>query len=190
LLASPSLRRWVISTIEQVAAKYRDLRFNWIAADLPALLSQAEANELSYLQFAEQLADREVTRRERKRIEINRRKAGFPVVKALEELDDRHQSTLTKRQVNQLLDFSFIDERANLVFIGPPGVGKTHLAIGIGSQAIEAGYKALFTTALGWVETLEIAELKGELKRKISSLLKLDLLIIDSCEVPGYVELT
>ena len=101
------------------------------------------------------------------------------MIKRLEEFDDRHQTTITKRQVSQLLDFRFLDERANRVFIGPPGVGKTHLAIGIGLKALEAGYKVLFTTALALVETLELAELKGELKKKIASLLKFDLLIID-----------
>ncbi len=70
------------------------------------------------------------------------------------------------------------------MFIGPPGVGKTHLAIAIALKAVDAGYTALFTTALALVEALEIAELKGELKKKIASLLKFDLLVIDEL---GYL---
>ncbi len=171
-------------SIDHVAHKYRALNCNSIAAGLADLLSQAEANELSYLAFADHLVEHEQQRRNHKRIEFNRRKAGFPVTKLLAEFDYRHQTTITKRQVNQLLDFHFLDERANLVFIGPPGVGKTHLAIGIGHQAIAAGYKVLFSTALALVEMLELAELKGELKKKISSLLKFDLLIIDEL---GYL---
>jgi DNA replication protein DnaC len=172
------------SSVEQVAQQYRGLRFNHIAASLPELLSRAEANELSYLDFAQQLVMHEQDERNHRRMGLNLRKAGFPVTKYLEEFDYRHQSTITKRQVNQLLDFRFIDERANLVFIGPPGVGKTHLAIGIGHKAIEAGYKVLFCTALSLVEILELAELKGELKKKIASLLKFDLIIIDEL---GYL---
>ncbi|EXJ14465.1 ATP-binding protein [Imhoffiella purpurea] len=80
--------------------------------------------------------------------------------------------------------FRFLEERTNLVFIGPPGVGKTHLAIGIGLKALHAGYKVLFFTALVLVETLELAEMKGDLKKKIASLLKFDLLIIDEL---GYL---
>jgi len=171
-------------SIDHVAHKYRALNCNSIAEGLAELLGQAEANEVSYLEFADQLVEHEQQRRNRKRIELNLRKASFPVTKRLAEFDYRHQTTITKRQVNQLLDFSFLDERANLVFIGPPGVGKTHLAIGLGHQAIEAGYKVLFMTALALVETLELAELKGELKKKISSLLKFDLLIIDEL---GYL---
>jgi DNA replication protein DnaC len=174
----------VTSSIEAVAQKYRGLRCNSIAEGLAGLLGQAEANEISYLEFADTLVEHEQQRRNRKRIDLNLRKAGFPVIKRLEEFDYRHQTTITKRQINQLLDFSFLDERANLVFIGPPGVGKTHLAIGIGHQAIEAGYKVLFSSTLSLVETLELAELKGELKKKIASLLKFDLLIIDEL---GYL---
>lgn len=171
-------------SIETVAQKFRGLRCNSIAEGLADLLSQAEANEISYLEFADALAEHEQQQRNRKRIALNMRKASFPVIKRLAEFDYRHQTTITKRQVNQLLDFSFLDERANLVFIGPPGVGKTHLAIGIGHQAIEAGYKVLFSSALELAETLELAELKGELKKKIASLLKFDLLIIDEL---GYL---
>ena len=173
-----------MSGIERTATLYRSLRFNAISKGLEPLLAQAEANELSYLQFAHQLAEYEYTERNRKRIERNRRLANFPVHKSLEEFDYRHQSTITKRQVNQLLDFSFIDNRANLVFIGPPGVGKTHLAIGIGHKAVEAGFKVLFTTALTLVETLELAEIRGQLKKKIAGLAKFDLLIIDEL---GYL---
>ena len=111
-----------MTTIEQVTRKYRELRFTSMADSLESLLVSAESNELSYLQFAEQLVDHELRSRQHKRIELNRRKAGFPVAKRLEEFDYRHQTTITKRQVNQLLDFSFIDNRHNLVFIGPPGV--------------------------------------------------------------------
>jgi len=171
-------------SIDTVAQKYRGLRCTMIAQELAELVSQAEANELSYLAFADHLAEYERRQRDSKRIGLNHRKAGFPVIKYLEEFDYRHQTTITKRQVNQLLDFRFLDERANLIFIGPPGVGKTHLAIGIGQKAIDSGYKVLFSTALSLVETLELAELKGELKKKINSLLKFDLLIIDEL---GYL---
>jgi len=173
-----------MSSINSVAQKYRSLCLSGIAEHLESLLSQAEANESSYLHFAEALVEHEQQQRQGKRIEQNKRRAGFPLDKHLEEFDYRFQTTISKRAVNSLLDFGFIDNRDNVVFIGPPGVGKTHLAIGLGLKAIEAGYKVSFNTALGLMETLELAELKGELKKKINQLLKFDVLIIDEL---GYL---
>ena len=171
-------------TIEHLTHQLKSLRLNHTAAQAESLLSMAEENELSYLQFADSLVKHELEARNKKKLESNRRGAGFPVEKHLEEFDYRFQTSITKRQVNQLLDFSFVDNRANLIFIGPPGVGKTHLAIAIGLKAIDAGYKVLFSTALGLVELLELAEIKGELKKKITQLCKYDLLIIDEL---GYL---
>lgn len=174
-------------SIEHLSGQLRSLRLNSLSQAAGNLIAQAEENELSYLQFAQQLFDHELQCRNHKRIEINQRKAGFPVEKQLEEFDYRAQSSISKRQVNQLLDFSFIDGRDNLIFIGPPGVGKTHLAIGIGQKAIQAGYKVMFTTALGLVETLEMAEIKGELKKRLNQISKYDLVIIDEL---GYLPMS
>lgn len=170
--------------IEQVNQQCQHLKLTSLIPALPTLLQQAEANELSYLQYTDLLLGHEVKQRNDKRLATNRKKAGFPIEKHLESFDYRHQTTITKRQINQLLDFDFIDNRHNLIFIGPPGVGKTHLSIGIGLKAIDAGYKVLFVSALSLVESLELAELKGELKKKISALSKFDLLIIDEL---GYL---
>ena len=152
-----------MSSIDQIAQKFRSLRMSGIAEHLEPLLSQAEANESSYLYFAQSLVDYEEKQRNSKRIEQNRRRSGFPLHKSLEEFDYRFQTTISKREMNSLCDFNFIDNRDNVVFIGPPGVGKTHLAIGLGLKAIDAGYKVSFNTALGLMEILELAELKGEL---------------------------
>jgi DNA replication protein DnaC len=173
-----------MTAIDAVAHQYRALNCGHLAHGLAARLGAAEANALSYLDLVEQRVDLELQGRETHRLAANLRKAGFPVIKRLEEFDYRHQTTITQRQVSQLLDFRFLEERANLVFIGPPGVGKTHLAVAIGLKALEAGYQVLFTTALALVETLELAERRGELKKKIASLLKFDLLIIDEL---GYL---
>lgn len=176
-----------MSSLVDVAAQYRSLRLSHISESLEQLVAAAEANELTYLQFAEQLVNHEIQRRDTKRIAQNMRRAGFQIYKTLSEFDYRVQTTITKREVNALLDFTFIEQRQNLVFIGPPGVGKTHLATGISVKAIEAGYRVLFVTALELVEMLEIAEIRGELKKKITLLAKNDVLVIDEL---GYLPMS
>ncbi len=176
-----------MSRLEQTQSQYRSLRLSATAGHLGELLAQAEANELSYLEFARQIAEHELAERTRRRIDRHLKQAQLPAHKPLEAFDYRHQTTITKRQVSALLDFGFIDERQNLVFIGPPGVGKTHLAIGIALKAIEAGYKVLFRTALALVEDLELAEMKGELKKRLRQLGKYDVLVIDEL---GYLPMT
>ena len=173
-----------MTSIETVANKYRFLRFNGIAGSLEELVSIAEANDKTQLDFAELLADHELASRDKNRIALNLKRASFPVIKRLEEFDYKWQTTITKRQINAFLDFSFIENQKNVIFIGPPGVGKTHLASGIGLKAVEAGYRVFFTTAISMIESLELAELRGELKKMINSILKFDLLILDEV---GYL---
>ena len=173
-----------MSSINSVAQQYRSLCLTGIAEHLEHLLSQAEAQESSYLNFAQALVEHEQLQRNGKRIAQNKRRAEFPMHKSLDEFDWRSQTTISKREINSLLDFGFIDNRENIVFIGPPGVGKTHLAIGLGLKAIDVGYKVSFNTVLGLMEALELAEIKGELKKKINQLTKFDVLIIDEL---GYL---
>lgn len=174
------------SCINRLQQQCRGLRLSSLADSIGGCLVQAEELQSSYLQFAEALIDSEVKGRNGKRIALNRRKACFPVEKRLEDFDYQQQPHISKREVNQLLDFGFIVNRSNLIFIGPPGVGKTHLTVGIGLKAIEAGYKALFQTAAGLSEMLEMAEMKGRLKQQIALLCKFDLLILDEL---GYLPL-
>jgi DNA replication protein DnaC len=166
-------------TLESIEQKYRSLIFNSMAQSLSELIQKAEDNELSYLQFADELVERELDQRNQKRVKHNQKRATFPMLKRLDEFDFRIQSTITKKEVAALLDFTFLDQRENLLFIGPPGVGKTHLSIALGIKAIEAGYKVLFKNAMELIEMLDLAEVQGELKKKISTFAKFDCLIID-----------
>ncbi len=175
-----------MSSFDLVKNKYKTLRFNSISSSLDILVKRAEDNELTYLQFAEMLVDHELGIREENRVQLNMRRAGFPVIKHLAEFDFIFQTTITKKQITRLLDYRFIENRENIVFIGPPGVGKTHLSTALGIKAVDAGYKVLFATAQALIESLDLSEMKGELKKKINAIQKFDLLIIDEL---GYLPL-
>jgi DNA replication protein DnaC len=103
-MASLAVRERSMSSIDQVAQKYRSLRLSGIAEYLEPLLTQAEANESSYLHFAQSLVEYEENQRNSKRIEQNRRRSGFPLHKSLEEFDYRFQTTISKREINSLLE--------------------------------------------------------------------------------------
>ncbi len=110
LMANQPARERVMSSIDSVAQKYRSLCLSGIAEHLEQLLGQAEANESSYLHFAEGLVEREMQQRNGNRIEQNKRRAGFSLHKSLEEFDYRFQTTISKREINGALDFGFIEQ--------------------------------------------------------------------------------
>jgi DNA replication protein DnaC len=113
-----------MTTFADVATQYRGLRFNNIADALETIIGHAQANELTYLQFAERLVEHELSSLDSKRITQNMRQAGFAIHKTLAEFDYRTQSTFSNREINGLLDFTFIEQRQNLIFIeDSPGDG-------------------------------------------------------------------
>lgn len=173
-------------TYDTLCNRYRSLKFNNIANLLQELVELAEKQELSYFKFAELLADKELAVREENRKKLYLRRAKFPGLKTLEEFDFRHQSTVSRKQINQLLDFNWIDNRENVIFFGPSGIGKSHLAIALGFKAIQSGYKVLFMNAQELIEYLDLGLAQNLLKERIKLLTKNDLLILDEL---GYLPL-
>ena len=171
-------------TYELITNKFKALGFNNIAKYLKDLIELAEGQELSFLQFADIISEKEIETRNENRKRLYLKKARFPDIKTLEEFDFSYQTTIKKKQVMALLDFNWIDNRENLVFFGPSGIGKSHLGIALGVKAINKGYKVLFTSSKNLMEELDLAGMKNLLKQKIKSFCKYDLLIFDEM---GYL---
>ncbi|MGH2821917.1 MAG: IS21-like element helper ATPase IstB [Solirubrobacterales bacterium] len=123
------------------------LKLGAAAEALASHLERAQSERPGYTEFLEQLLAAEVEATEARRLERRLRFAGFPHRKPLEGFDFAAQPALDRRLIDELSTLRFVEEAGNAIFIGPPGVGKTTLAIGLGLRAVEAGHRVYYTTA-------------------------------------------
>jgi DNA replication protein DnaC len=151
---------------------------------LEALLQEATTKELTFADFLDQVLTEEVASKTAKHVTMRTQLARFPFVKGLDAFDFSYQPSLDKKQVQTLSTCHFIEHGENLVILGPPGVGKTHLAVGLGLKAIERGYRVLFTTAAGLIASLTRALTEGRLEERLKVYTVPRLLIIDEI---GYL---
>jgi len=146
---------------------------------LEALLQDASQKELSYADFLEGVLTEEVQAKTAKNVTMRTHLARFPFVKGLDSFDFSYQPSIDKKQIQALAMCHFIEHGENVVILGPPGVGKTHLAVGLGLKAIERGYRVLFTTAGGLIQTLTRALAEGRFEDKLKLYTVPRLLIVD-----------
>ena len=149
------------ATYQQLRGHLAYLKLTALAEQLPAALEQAEKTKPGYTQFLHDLLDVEVTATEQRRLNGRLRFANFPSAKTLEEFDFAAQPSLDRRLVEELATLRFVQENANALLIGPPGVGKTKLAIALGLKAVHAGYRVYYTTAADLVARTSRAALEG-----------------------------
>lgn len=146
---------------------------------LPALLKEAEKGDMTYLSFLNSILSYELKRREEKLLERRLKWAAFPTHKTLDEFNLNEQQSLSQKQLNQLRELVWIDQLYNIILLGPPGVGKTHLAIGLGLEAIHQGYKVMFVSMGDLIHTLKTEEITRRSQTKMTRIRKADLIIID-----------
>ena len=151
---------------------------------LEALLQDATTKELSYADFLDQVLTEEVTAKTTKNVTMRTSLARFPFVKSLDSFEFSYQPSVDRKQIQTLSTCHFIEHGENLVILGPPGVGKTHLAVGLGLKAIERGYRVLFTTAAALIASLTRALGEGRLDDKLKLYTVPRLLIVDEI---GYL---
>lgn len=169
---------------DRISALCDTLKLAGVADSYPALASAAAETEQSFTDFLENvlLAERDC-RRSRSASTLVRM-AGFPVVKTMEEYDYKFASSAPKRQIEQLASLAFVARKENAVFLGPSGVGKTHLAIALGHKAANAGIKTRFITAADMILQVETAQRQSRLSNYMKTLTGYTLLIIDEI---GYL---
>jgi DNA replication protein DnaC len=153
---------------------------------LDPVSQQAAAESWSYSHFLGYLLEGELQERRRKTVALNLQFAGFPVVKRLAEFDFAAPPSLDQRLIDELATGRFLAEGRNVIFLGPPGVGKTHLATALGVLTCELGHRVYFTSALEMARKLTKAMAENRLHREMNKLTHPKLLIIDEI---GYLAL-
>lgn len=166
---------------------FQALRLKHVEGSLPNLLEQARKTNLTYETFLRQVLTLEIEGRERQTQQARLKAARLPVRKTLEEVDFSFQPSLSERHLRELAELSFLQTATNVVFLGPPGVGKTHLSLGLAVCALEAGYSVLFTTLAHLAEDLASAPHPSLFRQRLRRYLRPRLLIIDEV---GYTRLT
>ena len=142
-------------TYERLQDNLARLKMTRSAEILDAVLLRAEQEKVSYLTFLDGLLEEEVSAKEGRRITTAMRLASLPHAKTIEEYDFSFHPHLDKKTVMELFDLTFLTKKENVVFLGPPGVGKTHLAIALAVKACSHGFKVYFTTMKTLIDKLK-----------------------------------
>lgn len=165
--------------MEQLQYQLKSIRLSGMANALPVRLQEARARELPHLDFLELLVEDELTRRRDRLLERRLKAARFPERKTLDTFDFAFNPSINKQKILELASARFVVEAANVLFLGPPGVGKSHLAIAVGISAIERGFTAAYRSVFDLAEDLAEAHALGQRRELIAEFVQPDLLIID-----------
>jgi len=169
---------------ERVRLGLERLRLQRMAEVLQRVCEEASREHLSYLDFLDQLLQEEQNARDARNVEIKTRLARLPYHKTMADFDYSFQPSVDKKHIAELLTLRFIEQAENVLLLGPPGVGKTHIAVALALEAITKGYTAYFVTMQHLVDYF--AERTDPVAAKMRVLLRPKLLVIDEV---GYLPL-
>jgi DNA replication protein DnaC len=170
--------------LERLHEQCQRLRLYQIEQELTTRLEQAAKKELSYADFLDQLLACEVAAKTYKHHQMRIAMARFPYQKTLESFDFKFQPSIDPKQIRELATGRYIQSGDNLWLLGPPGVGKSHVAIALGIKACEQGVRTLFVTAAALIATLGKALAEGKLDERLKLLTQPQLLV---CDEIGYL---
>lgn len=157
----------------------RQLRLSGLVASLELRLEEARTHQLAHAQFLELVFQDELNVRQQRVIEKRKKWAGFRDHKTLEDFDWSFNPALQRQQFYELATGRFIRERRDVLLIGPPGLGKSHLAQAVGYHAIRAGFQVLYCSIFDLVRELQAEQSPAQLDRTLTRYLKPELLLID-----------
>ena len=162
------------------------LKLEFLPDNLDSLCEQASKSDLSYREFLIEVLSTEWAGRHQKGLESRLRQARLPWVKTIEQFDFSFQPSIDRKVIRELSGSGFADRCENVILLGPPGVGKSHLAIALGVKAAEAGHRVLFLSLEMMMSKLKKAQLENRLEKQLQQLTYPKVLIIDEV---GYLPL-
>ena len=175
-------------TTEQISSKIayltRALKTPTIGRVWEDLGGMAREENWSHEEYLAAVLERQLADRESAGTTMRIRTAHFPAIKTLEDFNLDHLPSLRKDLLAHLATSTFVAKAENVILLGPPGIGKTHLAIGLGVKATQAGYSVLFDTANNWIARLAAAHHQGQLEAELKKIRRYKLIIIDEI---GYI---
>lgn len=173
--------------IQEIKGYASSLGLTHTRDNLETIIHEAEKAQSSYVEFIQDVFGGEIKYRQNKAKEKRIKEAGFPYKKYLKDFDLDFCQSITRKQLNQLSELTWIDGIYNLILSGPPGVGKTHLAIALAYHACEEGYKVSYTSMQYLMQVLRTCEVDRRSRAKMNRILKSNLLVVDEV---GYLPIT
>jgi DNA replication protein DnaC len=164
---------------QQIVNLLESLKLKGMIPNLDNEITEAEEKKISYLSFLDLLLKSEIDYRTKRKLKRNLAGAHFPVEKDLDDFQFARVKGITKSDLSALLDFLWLDNHTNLLFFGPPGLGKTHLSIAIGLKAVQAGYTVCFERVATLIKLLKMVDIQRKAGFRLNRILKADLMIID-----------
>ena len=165
--------------VKEVREQLTALRLTSAANSLDIVLENARTEDWTTLKTLNALLNEERTARSDKARERRLKSAHFPYQATIEEFDFGFQNSISKKQINQLLELDWLESAFNIMFLGPPGLGKTHLAVALGIAAVNAGYSVLFIHMDQLIHALKTQEISQKSQYRLKRLHRSDLVIID-----------
>ena len=175
--------------MDAIRTQLRDFKLSGIYQSLEERLAYAKEKSLSYIDFLGLLLEDETNNRRDNSYKKRYGKAKLPAHKTIEDFDFSFQPSIDKKIINDCLTCQFINEKKNIVFIGNPGTGKSHLSIAIVITALKKNYKVIFTTTAQMLNDLHISKADNSYSKKLEFYLAPDLLVIDELgfkKIPNY----